>query len=1420
MKKVLTRLSRFAALALATTLAALGARADIEKTNPVTGQSESYSNSFTGGTGGTAVEWNDAANWDTATTPFIANTYTPSLVSGKTASTSTQVDGWTLRVGAYDGATVTWSGGVKKIQAGSAGCWLTADANSTIAIASFAGLQLEGSNAYPLKLTSANAGGITWNCDLSATSTASDKLIPFHYYIDAINNGSVVYTGNITVANDQVIKQVNIKLTGNSQISNKTLVTFGSDTTKTFTADAAIKVYGTDGTTLVETVNLAEVKTASTLTASDPVGSCELVQTSTGIVLYYVDGNPSAVVAKTYTPSININFCHGNAPLTTAADVGCGNYAVPGTSWNNMVSAGGNNGTFTTPLSTIYGIDSTGAPKAISGASVAVSGTRGSWSCPNLAAASDLRNGYVDESSSGTTPTVTVSGIPYDQYKVVVYTATDAANVAFGYVTINGTNYTYSEGAVAEGTAAWGASGAQNTANALAEGVNVLVSPVVSGATLTVVGHRSGNNPRGCIAAVQIVKVEQQVGENDLLIELNGDKTYTFDEAKTYSGTVYVTGSGTLTFAGAASTAATLHIGPAAAVNMTSSVLTPTAVTGNGTVVYDGAQPSTTLGFDNSANWTGTVWVKNVGDTTKGETDASNDKVNTCLGSGSGTAEQNTLNNWGNASSFVKFTNVRGYMSTANVPWTLVLEDDGDTKAWYNNNGWTDRSITIAALKGDGSIWDISDGGCRPFLNFGDASQFTGTIKVLGKQVFLNDTSNTGSGTSLSPGRIVVSANLTLTVASGKTWHTRNGLVVNGTLNVNGTLASDSTTAAVSGSGTVVFTGRAPTPVDGENETKWWKNANWTGTVQIANVTDSVGDNRAGTWLKVNDYGNTGSVVEFNGVTGWLTPNYTCTVPLKITNTLTINNGSSGKGNAFKVGTLLGSGTISGSSSAPTMVFNVTDDWSNFTGGIGLSSSKCVVFGSTIPDTLSAGTIYISEGSVVEIKTTGNWWATGGIVVNGTLKAAGRGKWGGGTPMVINDTGILELTSTSSVDESGSDTYNYGNVTGTGTIKFNGTGYRGFPYTSPADTLSIVAEQADGLVFRQSGKVIGSLSGTKNLRSDLGDYDKTLTIKQAKDGVWSGIFKGGDDRLATIVVAPGDSTTGTLTLAGIQNQNGWTDSLTVSGSVNLTGTWQGDTTVSGTFGGTGTLTGNLTFNAGATFKAFASDADGLAVSGTVTCPAEGTVTVDVSALEQTGTKVLMTASGLDVSNFALASGQSGTLSVDGNALKVSFSTYVAKYNGVQYETIQEAINAAEQAGGTYVDVTILDENATCPAGYYVDTENSNALTKYQAAIVKTDSSKVYFKTPQLAFDDIAANANLITYMQQGYTCVEVYYGTDVAISINASATIWTMGLPVKIRCLDSATVSVTTTATESTLTAGAADDDRETHQQSGEAHLR
>ena len=1200
-----------AAFAFALPLAAM---AEIQKTNPVTGETENYTWKFAG-----TDTWDGTGNWQNSSgaspsgTPAKSgeNTWDPILFDnndpGNTINinASMSVEGWNLRMGLYNGANVTMNTFVK--YQGDTTMWMTVDENSQLTIGGFGGGNITANQA--IKLSVAKANGITWNVNL----TSGNANNTFEYYLKGA--GSVSYQA-VSAANHK-IKMADVTLTGTSQVSHKTLVSFTSSS-QTFTADAAIKVLDSNGDQ-VATKALSTVNTTgtTTLTTDNTVGTCELVQTSTGIDLYWVDGDPANLPAATvYKPSININFTNGAANgLTTQADVGLSGYEVPGTSWNNYVVA---NSTF----SSVNAIDSTGAASAMSGVSVTISNVSGSWGCSGLTASSDFRQSYIDESASYPTPTVTVSGIPYYKYRVLVYHSTDTKNVPFGYDTINGTNYTYVNDALAEGTTAWGDSGAKDSANAIAEGGNVLVTEALSGSTLTVVGHRAGgaNNARGCIAAIQIVEVKADVGENDLEIPVAGDTPYTVEETKELSGTVYLTGSGTLTLAGENKiSAATIDVGDLVTLVVNADRLDGTTFTGGGTVVYNNALPVTGKGWTDSSAWTGTVWI--------------NGK--------SGVTDFN-VNSYGNANSSVKLSGVDGWISAPFDNTVPVILENGEfeyalklTNGNSPNNQYPKRCTTFVKVSGSGTI---SDGGsANPMLKIYDGTKFTGALTLTRARVVfcaadsttLPDAYNTG----IPAASIYVDSGNSATVASGKTWTADGGFVVNGTLNANGTLASSLATKAVSGTGTVVF-GGVPSPTGDA----WWKNAAWTGTVEIKGATALNGD------YAFNDYGNSGSTLKLTNCSGWLKPNYTCVPALEIGGTFTWNDGSSGLNNTFKVATLKGSGTISiPNQGAATAVWQITENWLGFTGAVvgnNGAAKRILVFGSTLPTTATAGVIYVSEGATLDLDNASSaWWGVGmGFVVDGTVKASARNKWGGGTYMKLGDTGVLELvTGAEYVHDAGT---SFSNVTGTGTVRYTGSNWRSLPDGDNmfATTLSIELENDAGVVFNGgstdgSTGTIGGLFGTKNLRTDLGGYSKVLTVKQAKDGLWSGIISAGD-RLDTFIVDPGETTTGTLTLAGTHTSD---NKLTVNGSVNLTGTWKGATTVAGTFGGTGTLTGDLTFSDGATLKANAS---ALTVSGTVTLP-----TGD-------GESLTIDATGLDADEVTILSSESITTETDVSKVNV------------------------------------------------------------------------------------------------------------------------------------------------------------------------
>ena len=1190
LKGALTRIAATAIAAVFFTPVASAATSSGDMDNPVTGETKTYDYKYVGSGTWTASDWQDANGAALAAAPGTdnSNLWGSMLVNCSDPISVAQLNGWELQLGVFGGANVTV--GELGYWTGSESCFAAVDNASSLTISATTGKNWNNT----VKFYVANRSGITFTSAFAPANPNGTGNI--NYYLKG--SGSVTYSDSLGGGVGHVIKQADITLSGTSQIAYKPLVSFTS-TTKTFTADAIIKRLNSSGTDLGNDARLTSVPSGytTTLTTADSVGTCQLVQTSTGIDLYWVDGDPANLPAATvYKPSININFTHDTA-LTTSADVGLGEYAIPGTSWNNLV---GNNGS----LSALNAADSSGATWATA-ASVTISGTRGSWRCNNLTAASDLRQGYIDEEAGNPTPTVTVSGIPFEKYRVVVYTATDTANVKFGYITINGKNYTYVGDALTEGTTSWGASGAKDSAEPIAEGTNVLVSTVMLGSTLTVVGHRSGND-RGCIAAIQIVEYVPEIGENDLKIIVPGDTTYTVNETKELSGTVYVVGSGTLTLNGSAKiTAATIDVGPNVTMNVNADRLDGTTFAGSGTVVYDGTAPATGKGWTDSDNWAGTVWLKNYA----------------IAGLDPG--------DFANARSTLRLSLCTGYFNngdnTKTCAGTLDLQNDTGSYAFSVDNGWSTNGKTIfAKLTGSGTLGVQTKDIAQRYV-FKDASGFTGTVNLAGRPLRVIF----GDGESLSPeeGSITVATGATVTIASGKTWTAnKNGFAVNGTLNVDGTLASSHTTKAVSGSGTVVFTGREPTPTGNA----WWKNSAWTGTVEIKNATLAKN-------IHLADYGNTGSKVCMNGSSAYLHVQSTGNHDI---GELIIGSDGFTQGGLYSSGTVsivlpckvTGTGTYSLTASGGALkTVSLKGDLSEFNGALSATGNNCrFVVGSTTR-TFATGSIvvgsdkvlkiakninptgglFVDEGGKAVISGDGFVWTSAGITADGVVSVTSLGgNIGGGTAVTVGDSGVFEVTrsDSSTNDDGGTD---YSRVTGTGIIRFAGDGFTVISQSIPT-ALTFAAEKANGSVVPIAGATIGSLTGSKGFRSDWGNNGeggRYLTIKQSTDTVWDGsICVGGAHRLTGVIVDPGASSTGTLTMTATQTAS---STLTVNGSVNLTGTWVGATTVAGTFGGTGTLSGNLTLTDGATFKV--DDATKyFKVSGGLTA-GSGTITVDLPA---------------------------------------------------------------------------------------------------------------------------------------------------------------------------------------------------------------
>jgi len=1084
----------------------------------------------------------------------------------------------------------------------------------------------------------------TWGrLTVNAIKTPSDNVFKFNVLL----NGNTLSVGGTTdtfysLTDSNAVSRVGFKGTGAlDDFVARTSDPFGTAATingETYGSLAdAIAEAGADDVVILQSNNEENITLAEGQTFKLKPGEFTYsgtVTSASGCRLKISAPDANGVVtysqAPACKPSININFTDSGNGLTTADDVGLAGYEVPGTSWNNFAGA---NGTY----STVKAVDATGAASTEASVSVVVSGSRGSYSCSGLTAASNPLQGYIDENANNMTPTVTVTGIPYYKYRVLVYHSTDTANVPFGYDTINGTNYTYVNDALDEGTTAWGNSGADNSANAISEGGNVLMTGELFESTLTVVGHRGGGDAsaRGCIAAIQIVEVPIEVGENDLEIHVSGDTTYTVSEEKTLSGTVYITGSGTLTLDGSAKiSAATIEIGANVTLNINANRLDATTFAGAGTVVYNGVAPQTGKGWA-AIGWSGTVWIKNYA----------------IAGLAPG--------DFANARSTLRLSMCTGHFNdgdnTKTCDGTLDLQNDTGAYAFSVDNGWSANGKTIfAKLTGSGTLGVQSRDIAQRYI-FKDASEFTGAINLAGRPLRVIF----GDGESLTPanGSITVASGATVTVPSDKTWTANvGGFVVDGTLNVNGTIASTHATKAVSGAGTVVFTSRAPTPTGDA----WWKNEAWMGTIEIKDAT--LAQN-----IHLADYGNTGSKVCMNGSSAYL---YATNWPgkhnvgeLMIGSNGFTQNGSYSSGTvSFKLPCkITGSGTytLSAAGNAEKTMF-LAGDVSSFSGMLKLGGNNCrfvigaterafvassIVIGSGASFTVgsdwsyanAAGGIFVDAGGTFAVSASGYVDPAGGLTIDGNAKASGKrvawGCLGANTSILINDTGVLELTSTANINDASYGNYStstdLSKITGTGTLKYSSTaGWRAFPDADvkmPASTLTLQIELDDSLIISKNNgaTVIGNLAGSKNIRSDFGDNGasgRTLTVTQSKDTEWQGKFVA--NRITQFnVVAPAEGTPGTLTLSGTQDVS---IPMQIDGNVNLTGTWVGAVTVAGTLGGTGTISGNVTLSDGATLKV--NDiSDLLSVTGLTI---SGTVNIDLpeGTAFNTNTKFLTTSS--------------------------------------------------------------------------------------------------------------------------------------------------------------------------------------------------
>lgn len=197
------------------------------------------------------------------------------------------------------------------------------------------------------------------------------------------------------------------------------------------------------------------------------------------------------------------------------------------------------------------------------------------------------------------------------------------------------------------------------------------------------------------------------------------------------------------------------------------------------------------------STWSGTVWLKNI----------------------SYSASDLGLEKYGNSTSYLKLSNVAGYLaeSSASFPMISVELDNDNVVDGFGlklNNGFgrtsDARLVTIKKLTGSGTLYG-SDSAKGVTILVKDWADFTGTLTLKNKVVAFGSSvpSNAlfGKGDSYNSGNggfVYVCSGATLTIPADANWETAYGYVVDGTLINNSTSLTGSGTALTfDGSGSV-----------------------------------------------------------------------------------------------------------------------------------------------------------------------------------------------------------------------------------------------------------------------------------------------------------------------------------------------------------------------------------------------------------------------------------------------------------------------------------------------------------------------------------------------------------------------------------------------------------------------------------------
>lgn len=458
-----------------------------------------------------------------------------------------------------------------------------------------------------------------------------------------------------------------------------------------------------------------------------------------------------------------------------------------------------------------------------------------------------------------------------------------------------------------------------------------------------------------------------------------------------------------------------ITIANGASLNIPENVTIETSANVSGTITGAGKLVLVGNGFNGAAtqimpkptfsNWTGTVEIRDWH----------------CARPSEG-ANIFEVSNYANANSSLILNGYKGYFHYQNSPYSVKsLQIIGDGLNQEGDFSGTHHIVIKAeTISGTGQIvCGLGRGNSANFMLVGDVSGYTGDVTANSNYRVVFAGAENDTLPSHQNGSIAIGSTANVTLGSGTTWTTTNGIQVAGTLKLDGGAIADSKT--ITGSGIVKIEGDGSEVVDVPEPPLA---STWTGTVELKGFVKAWTKNDAHSHgaINLNKYGNSNSKLVLEGITmtsyasGTATsdnPVYTLKEIELRGNGLTLVRGAYSVADIYNA-KLTGTGKLRVSATTNNtsgqVVFKGAHD---FRGNITIehaasAHTKRVVLvaaGAATPSQSDSDyeSIYVGPGVTVVASDTMTWSAPNGVKFGGTLDLTGGTPTWTGTPAFGNE---------------------------------------------------------------------------------------------------------------------------------------------------------------------------------------------------------------------------------------------------------------------------------------------------------------------------------------------------------------------------------------------------------------------------------